>query len=412
MRYLKPHGALYHRVVDDEEQAARRARRLRATCRCSGMPGALVLSLAAEAGRAVRRSEGFPDRGYGEDGRLLPRDRAGRGAGRRREYRRTARWTWRPVVDSVCVHGDTPGAVGTRARSGPRSRPPGTTSARSPEPPGARLCPWRCCRSASTRCSSRSTTPAPRCPSRSGPATVRSPRTRWSRPRGPCSSTACRTRAALVRSPRGLAAGTPGRPRRTWSRSRSVYDGADLDEVARRVGLIRRRGRPPRTRAPSSSWRFCGFAPGFAYLRGPAGGVGGAAARPTPRTRVPAGSVGLAGHLVRRLPDRVTRRLAAARPHRRRLWDVTREPARAAAAGHPREVRGRDEPLDGRSTPARSPPSRTVAGSGYAHLGVPRGGCPGRAGRRAGQPAGRQPARRGRPRDHARRAPRSASTGR
>ena len=61
MRYLKPHGALYHRVLDDEEQA-------RAVLDGSGdlpvlgMPGRL-LTLAAEAGRAVFH-EGFPDRGY------------------------------------------------------------------------------------------------------------------------------------------------------------------------------------------------------------------------------------------------------------------------------------------------------------------------------------------------------------
>src|SRR3954451_14816760 len=67
VRYLKPHGALYHRVLDDEEQA-------RAVLDGSGelpvlgMPGRLV-SLAAAAGRGVLR-EGFPDRGYTPEGRL------------------------------------------------------------------------------------------------------------------------------------------------------------------------------------------------------------------------------------------------------------------------------------------------------------------------------------------------------
>jgi KipI family sensor histidine kinase inhibitor len=70
------------------------------------------------------------------------------------------------------------------------------------------------------------------------------------------------------------------------------YDGPDLAEVAALTGLpveevVRRHG--------ASEWTvaFCGFAPGFAYLTGgdPALRV---PRRETPRTAVPAGSVGLA----------------------------------------------------------------------------------------------------------------------
>ena len=113
VRYLKPHGALYHRV-------ARRRGAGAAVLDGSGalpvlgMPGG-VLALAAAAGRAVLH-EGFPDRGYADDGRLVPRDRARRGARRRRRDRARAVELARPRVDSVCVHGDTPGAVATRAR--------------------------------------------------------------------------------------------------------------------------------------------------------------------------------------------------------------------------------------------------------------------------------------------------------
>ena len=71
------------------------------------------------------------------------------------------------------------------------------------------------------------------------------------------------------------------------------YDGADLDEVARLTGLpvpevVERHVSATYTVA------FLGFAPGFAYLRGldPALRVPRLA---TPRTSVPAGSVGLAG---------------------------------------------------------------------------------------------------------------------
>ena len=112
VRYLKPHGALYHRVVDDREQAE-------AVLAGSGdlpvlgMPGGLLLTLAGAAGRRVLR-EGFPDRRYGEDGRLLPRTEPGAVltgaeliAARAVEL---AGWT-DPVLDSLCVHGDNPGAV-------------------------------------------------------------------------------------------------------------------------------------------------------------------------------------------------------------------------------------------------------------------------------------------------------------
>ncbi len=72
-----------------------------------------------------------------------------------------------------------------------------------------------------------------------------------------------------------------------------VYDGADLEDVAARwgtdlEGVVARHGELEFVAA------FCGFAPGFAYLAG----LPQEYAVPrldTPRTRVPAGSVGLAG---------------------------------------------------------------------------------------------------------------------
>jgi len=72
-----------------------------------------------------------------------------------------------------------------------------------------------------------------------------------------------------------------------------IYDGADLDEVARLTGMSPDEVIAAHTGTP---WRvgFGGFAPGFAYL------VGGderlnVPRRSEPRTKVPAGSVGLAG---------------------------------------------------------------------------------------------------------------------
>ena len=108
VRYVKPHGALYHRVLDDEAQA-------RAVLDGSGdlpvlgMPGEL-LRLAAAAGRAVFR-EGFPDRGYTRDGRLLPRTAPGALVEDPGQVVAQA-VVLAASVDSVCLHGDSPGAVG------------------------------------------------------------------------------------------------------------------------------------------------------------------------------------------------------------------------------------------------------------------------------------------------------------
>jgi KipI family sensor histidine kinase inhibitor len=104
----------------------------------------------------------------------------------------------------------------------------------------------------------------------------------------------------------------------------TTYDGPDLDDVARLTGLdpaeVVRRHR-------ASEWTvaFCGFAPGFAYLTGgdPALRV---PRRETPRTAVPAGSVGLAdgftGAYPRRMPGgwQLIGRTDAV------LWDTDRDP--------------------------------------------------------------------------------------
>jgi UPF0271 protein len=107
VRYLKPHGALYHRTLDDAEQAAA-VLAGSASLPVLGMPGEL-LHQARATGRRVHL-EGFPDRGYGADGRLLPRDRPG--AVLSDEVGIAARAVELAVsVESVCLHGDTPGAV-------------------------------------------------------------------------------------------------------------------------------------------------------------------------------------------------------------------------------------------------------------------------------------------------------------
>ena len=95
----------------------------------AGLP---VLGLAgsvffAEADRLGLRTvpEAFADRAYRPDGQLVSRARARRGAARRRRDRRAGAADGRPpgtvtavdgstipiAVESVCVHGDSPGAV-------------------------------------------------------------------------------------------------------------------------------------------------------------------------------------------------------------------------------------------------------------------------------------------------------------
>jgi UPF0271 protein len=108
VRYLKAHGALYHRVLDDEDQA-------RAVL--DGGPGLPVLTMAGGAlGRHARAggrrvlTEGFPDRAYTGGGRLVDRSEPGA------LLTDTARIVANALalagtVDSLCLHGDTPGAV-------------------------------------------------------------------------------------------------------------------------------------------------------------------------------------------------------------------------------------------------------------------------------------------------------------
>jgi UPF0271 protein len=106
--YVKPHGALYNRVVHDSHQA-------RAVLEGSGrlpvlgLPGSVLLDLAAAAGREVRR-EGFADRAYTEEGRLLPRTEPGAVLDDP-DLIAIRAVALAVEVDSVCVHGDTPGAV-------------------------------------------------------------------------------------------------------------------------------------------------------------------------------------------------------------------------------------------------------------------------------------------------------------
>jgi UPF0271 protein len=112
-RYVKPHGALYHRVLDDEVQAAALVAAVRAwdpTASVLTQPGGRLAALAADAGLAVV-TEAFADRGYGDDGRLLPRSAPGALLTDPADAAEQAvRLAASGRFGSLCVHGDTPGA--------------------------------------------------------------------------------------------------------------------------------------------------------------------------------------------------------------------------------------------------------------------------------------------------------------
>lgn len=107
--YLKPHGALYSRVIEDAEQA-------QAVLAGAGKLPILTLPVgqmrvAALAQRRVVRTEGFPDRGYTAGGRLIPRSDPGALVVEPLQIAANAVGLADRGIDSVCVHGDSPGAV-------------------------------------------------------------------------------------------------------------------------------------------------------------------------------------------------------------------------------------------------------------------------------------------------------------
>ena len=103
-----------------------------------------------------------------------------------------------------------------------------------------------------------------------------------------------------------------------------VYDGADLEEVARLTGLTPEEVVAAHTAAPLRVG-FGGFAPGFAYI------IGGderlrVPRRAEPRTRVPAGSVGLAGEFSGVYPRESPGGWQLIGRTDAVLWDVDRDP--------------------------------------------------------------------------------------
>lgn len=129
--YVKPHGALYNRIVHDEEQAAAVVEGVAlagAGLPVLGLASSRFLKVAERAGLPVV-TEAFADRAYTPEGTLVPRAEEGavitdaeevveRSLGLARSGVVTARSGERVPVRarSLCLHGDTPGAVGLARR--------------------------------------------------------------------------------------------------------------------------------------------------------------------------------------------------------------------------------------------------------------------------------------------------------
>lgn len=127
LRHVKPHGALYHRILSDEPTAVTVARSV------AEVPGAV---LVAQAGHEdlVRRAaddagvrvvlEAFADRGYRSDGTLVPRGGPGDlltdpqlaaaqavSIGLHHQVRTEDGASVHLDARTLCIHGDTPGAA-------------------------------------------------------------------------------------------------------------------------------------------------------------------------------------------------------------------------------------------------------------------------------------------------------------
>lgn len=131
LRYIKAHGALYHRTADDATVADAVIAAIRAfdaSLALLTLPGSIAMERAQAQGLRVF-GEAFADRAYTDTGRLAPRSRCG-------AVITDAAVVAQRAVDiavtgkissiegriisvharSLCVHGDTPGAV-TLARA-------------------------------------------------------------------------------------------------------------------------------------------------------------------------------------------------------------------------------------------------------------------------------------------------------
>lgn len=159
------------------------------------------------------------------------------------------------------------------------------------------------------------------------------------------------------------------------------YDGEDLDEVAR---LLRVSAEEIVNRHLAADWQvaFSGFAPGFGYTvtSDPLFDV---PRRPSPRTRVPAGSVALAGHFTGVYPRESPGGWQLIGRTDAVMWDIDRDPPALLSPGTlvrferaPRDSAGSLSPT-GSLSPSKGPASDAVgASTGSATHSANPGGPP------------------------------------
>ena len=114
VRYVKPHGALYRTVTEDDQQALAVVRAVLSYdpgLPVIGLPGSELLQHAAAEGLQVV-TEYFVDRNYTSDGRLVDRRQSDALISDPSvAVQRALAAAHEGKADSFCTHGDSPGAV-------------------------------------------------------------------------------------------------------------------------------------------------------------------------------------------------------------------------------------------------------------------------------------------------------------
>jgi UPF0271 protein len=112
--HVKPHGALYNDAAQSKDVAdaiATGVASIAKSLALVGLAGSAALTVWAERGFATV-GEGFADRAYGDDGLLVPRAKAGALI---TDPLAAAAQAIRLAEDgacaTICIHGDTPGAL-------------------------------------------------------------------------------------------------------------------------------------------------------------------------------------------------------------------------------------------------------------------------------------------------------------
>lgn len=117
LQHCKPHGALYNDAVADPAAAAIVLRATEVVSQNLGYQVALVTLPLGQLWRACQlvgwpvRGEGFIDRAYTPAGTLVPRSQPGAVISERDAMVANALTLARQGLATLCVHGDTPGAL-------------------------------------------------------------------------------------------------------------------------------------------------------------------------------------------------------------------------------------------------------------------------------------------------------------